>query len=195
MISNRKNVNSGDRPAIAGLAFGDGTSYVDLPSAGYDFSVAPSGLKSSESVLDIEGLILRPDRAYTAVAFGEVAGIQALALEDDLSSVPEETIRLRAIHAAVGVGEVDIWNVTPGMDAAPLYENVPFGAAGGYLELPVGSYTVGFDVNDDAVPDVTFDVPELPGGTIANVFAVNSGGVYLLAQLNDGATAQIVANQ
>jgi len=52
----------------------------------------------------------------------------------------------------------------------------------------------GNEMNGDALPDAIFEVTELPGGTIANVFAVNRGGVSLLAQLNDGATVQIVAN-
>lgn len=100
---------------------------------------------------------------------------------------------MRAIHAAADVGEVDIWNITEGAEAGILWENVPLAAAGQYYDLPAGAYSVGFDVDNDASPDVSFDLPELPAGTIANVFAVNDGAVKLIAQLWDGTTAEILA--
>jgi hypothetical protein len=127
------------------------------------------------------------------VAFGNLASIQALALMDDETNLAAGSIRVRAIHAAPGVGEVDIWNIPSTGSPSALYENVPFGVAGGYLDLPAGAYTLGFDVDDDASPDVLFDLPALPAGTVANVFAVNdtAGNVFLLAQLQTGDVARI----
>src|SRR5688572_10788940 len=46
--------------------------------------------------------------------------------------------------------------------------------------------------DDDAVPDLTFELPELSAGTVANVFAVaDAGEVFLLAQLPDGSTLRV----
>jgi hypothetical protein len=47
-------------------------------------------------------------------------------------------------------------------------------------------------VDDDATPDLTFSTEAIPAGSILNVFAVNDGGdVFLIAQFQDGSTAQI----
>jgi hypothetical protein len=62
------------------------------------------------------------------------------------------------------------------------------------MDLPAGAYSVGFDVDNDATPDVAFDLPALPAGTVANVFAVSEGStVFLIAQLQDGTVARIDA--
>jgi hypothetical protein len=116
-----------------------------------------------------------------------------MALVDDYEGLDAGSIRIRAIHAAESVGPVDIW-VIPDMGAPSiLYENVDFGVAGDYLDLPAAAYTLGFDLDDDATPDVIFDVPSLAAGTVANVFAVNDnmGSVSLQAQLEDGSLVQI----
>ena len=136
--------------------------------------------------------ILLPGLSYTAVAFGSLASIRGLALVDEHQGLNDDEIRVRAVHAADGVGEVDIWNVTAGSAPAPLYENVGYGAAGEYLDIPAGAYSIGFDVDNDMSPDLVFDLPALDGGTVATLFAVNDGGsVSLVAQLTDGSTAMI----
>jgi len=186
---------NGSIRAFEDVEFGEGTSYASLEAGSYDLDVVPMGGEVASSVLSVDALALAADQKYTAVAFGNLASIQALALMDDSSGLAAGSIRVRAVHTAPGVGEVDIWNIPSAGDPSPLYENVPFGVAGAYLDLPAGAYTLGFDVDNDATPDVIFDLPALPAGTVANVFAVNDsmGTVFLLAQLQDGAVARIDA--
>lgn len=183
-------VNGIDR-AVTDLGFAEGTGFLEVPAGTYTFNIAPAGSSAESSVLDIEGLVLAPGGSYTAVAFDDVADLKAVALEEELSDVPSGLIRIRAVHVAAGVGEVDIWNLPASGEPARLYTDVAFGAVGEYLELPAAAYTVGFDVDDDAVPDLTFELPALPEQTVANLFAVNDGSVHLLAQLGDGSVARI----
>jgi hypothetical protein len=69
---------------------------------------------------------------------------------------------------------------------------VNFRDIGEYLILPAVAYTLGFDVDNDAVPDLTFSTPAIPAGSIVNIFAVNQvADVFLLAQFQDGTVAQI----
>ncbi len=186
-------VNHGDDPAVEGLAFGEGSGFLMVGSAGYDFSVSASGQSADDAVLSIDGFLALPATHYTLVAYDQLMNIAPLALVDDFQGLADDSIRVRAIHAAAGVGQVDIWNVTKGMEPTVLYENVDFGISGAYLDLPAGAYSIGFDVDNDANPDLVYDLPALPAGTIANVFAVLNGSVYLLAQLQDGTTVPIMA--
>ncbi len=180
--------------AVEDLEFPDGTDYLDVPAGTYTFDIVPADGEIGDSVLNIADLDLMADTYYTAVAYDELGSIKALALVDDLSDTDMGMIRVRAIHTAAGVGQVDIWNIPETGDPAIIYENVDFGVAGDYLDLPAGAYTLGFDVDDDATPDLVFETPDLAEGSILNVFAVNDGTqVFLLAQFADGTTASINA--
>jgi hypothetical protein len=179
--------------AVSDLAFGTGTGYLELASGDYRFDISPASL--DQSVLRIDDVRLDENKKYTAVAIGEVSALRFLALEDRLEGVPAGQIRVRAIHAAAGVGAVDIWNIPARGAPSKLYDNVDFGAAGDYLELPAASYALGLDANEDARADFIFDLPALAGGTVANIFAVRDGAgqVYLLAQLADSSLVKIDA--
>ncbi len=186
-------LNGGSKPAVENLAFPNGTGFVSVDPGTYTVAVAASGSPASSAVLTVPDLSLEGEVRYTAVAYDRVSSIKALALVDDLSPVPAGSLRVRAVHTASGVGQVDIWNVPTGGTPAPLYPDFDFGEVGDYLTLPAGAYRLGIDVDNDASPDLLFNLPALPAGTVANVFAVSdaSGGVFLLAQFADGTTARI----
>lgn len=181
--------------AFEDVAFEQGSVYATLEPGTYDFNITATGTPAESAVLNIEGLELAADTYYTAVAFDFLADITPLALVDDYEALDAGNIRVRAIHTASGVGQVDIWVIPEMDDPSILYEDVDFGAVGGYLDLPAAAYTLGFDVDDDASPDLIFEIPALTEGTVANVFAVNDGSaVFLLAQLDDGSTVRIDAS-
>ena len=68
------------------------------------------------------------------------------------------------------------------------------------LDLPVGDYVIGLDVDDDATPDLTFNAGlatlGVPAGSFLNVFASDDpeGNVALVAELGDGSTLPIPPN-
>jgi len=181
--------------AVMNLSFGEGTGFLELEPGTYDFDVAPEGTSADMSVLPINGLELMAGTRYTAVAYGQLENIMALPLVDDFENLEDGNIRVRAIHAATGVEQVDIWNITDINNPSPLYVDVDFAAVADYVDIPEGAYALGFDVNDDATPDLTFNLPALSSGEVANIFAVNDGVVHLLAQLKDGTAARIDSNE
>jgi hypothetical protein len=184
-------VDDGADAAITGLAFGAGTPYVTLPEGQRRFRISPTGTAASDAVIDVAPT-LEAGASYSAVAIGRVAAIQPLLLADDTSGLASDKIRVQVVHAASAVGQVDIWNLTGGT-ASPLLENVDFAAHAVLPDLPAGAYRVGVDVNDDATPDVTFSLPNLPGGVFVNLYAVSdaANNVTLRAQLPDGTVAVI----
>jgi len=188
-------VNGDPTAAIADLSFLQGTGYFEVAAGSYTFDIAPFGAGIDASVLNIPGLALMSGSSYSAVAYGRVAQLTAMALTDDSAGLAGDRIRVQVAHAASAVGEVDIWNITGGQ-ATALLENVPFGAAAVLPDLPVASYDVGIDANNDGVPDLTYTIPELPGGTFVNLFAVSDADdkVWLVAWLPDGSVVPISAN-
>jgi hypothetical protein len=188
--------NGSATPAVTDLAFNEGTNFLTVNAGTYDIAIAPANTDVGSAALTVDDVDLDANTRYTAVAFAPVSSLDALLLTDDLSTPPAGQIRVRAIHTASAVGQVDIWNIPSGGGAPSLlYENVDFGVVGGYLTIPAGAYTLGFDVNNDANPDLTFTTPALAAGTVVNIFAVSEGSnVYLLAQLQNSQVAQINPN-
>lgn len=187
-------LNQAAMPAVSNLAFQSGTQYLPVAPASYRVDISANGSSANQSVLNVPSLTLEGDRSYTAVAYGPLASARVLALVDDASGLSSGNIRVRAVHTASAVGQVDIWNIPSSGAPAPLYTDVDYGVAGGAMDLPAGAYTVGFDLDNDANPDAVFALPALPAGTVANVFAVSEGStVFLIAQLQDGTVARIDA--
>lgn len=183
---------NGQLRAIEDLEFAESTAFLDIPSGTYDFDIVPSGGELDESVLNIQGLDLMDGIKYTAVAFGMLSSIAPTLLEENLDDPGENMIRIRAIHTADGVGEVDIWNIPEDGDPAIIYEDVAYGDVGDFLELPSGSYTLGFDVDNDSNPDLVFKTGDLAEGSILNAFAIKNGDeIFLMVQLSDGTTLRI----
>ena len=66
------------------------------------------------------------------------------------------------------------------------------------LDLPAGAYVIGLDIDNDASPDVSFDVfvPDALEGEYVSVFANNDidGNPALTLLLPDGNSASIAPN-
>ncbi|MEM6293239.1 MAG: DUF4397 domain-containing protein [Myxococcota bacterium] len=182
-------VNGGEDPAVVDLPFLDGTMYIALPPDTYTFDVAPTGTSLGDSVLTVEDLELAVDTRYTAVAYDFAANIAALALVDDEADIDGGETRLQISHTGAGVPEVDIYDFGSG---SAIVEDLDFGETQ-TLDVPTGEYRLGVDIDNDAIADLLYVVPELPGGINVNVFAVFDGmsAPFLLAQLPDGDTVRI----
>lgn len=176
-------------PVVADLDYKEGTAYLNVPQGEYTFDVTAAG--DPNVVLSFSAR-LRNGFLYSAVATDTFADITPVALVDMKRGLSRMDVRVRVFHAAPWVGDVDIWS----LDGTPtkLFDDVPFGAYGG-LDLPSSrtGYTVGVDVDEDAVPDLTFAVPALKPGTYTAVYANNDtdGNVFLIAHLEDGTVVQI----
>lgn len=166
--------NDADTPAIANLAFPEATGYLNLPAATYNFKVTPNA--ASEPVVIDADVALANGSAYSVLAVGALANIEALVLTDNNRSVATEA-KVRLVHGSTLAGNVDIYVVAAGADiaaASPAFANIPFKAETGYVSLAAGEY----------------DVIIAPTGTkteaIKASVALENGGVYT-AIARDGA--------
>ena len=184
---------NGETNVVSDLSYGQGTAYQMLKVGMYDFDVVPMGGTVADSVLSITGVDLVKDLNYTAIAYGSAANIKSLILQDTYTDLQEGDVRVRVIHTAGGLGEVDVWNIP--IDATPvlLYENLTYGQVGNYMDIGPGTYTLGIDVDNDANPDMAFNMPQLNAGDVINVFVVkDNDGIYLLGQAQDGTVTKVM---
>jgi hypothetical protein len=187
-------VDEATAPAVIDLAFGEGTDYLQLPSGNHSIDVSATGTPADASVINVPSLELAPDGTYTIAAFGPMENLEALVIEEEREDdVPATGVRVRAIHVAPDVGTVDLVSVAEGVAPTPLTMNLAYGDFSEILEVDAAEFTLGIDADDDATPDLLFDIPALPAGTSANVFAVSeaAGQVYLLVQTGPGELLRI----
>ncbi|MCO4744652.1 MAG: DUF4397 domain-containing protein, partial [Proteobacteria bacterium] len=147
-----------------------------------------TGQPATAAVLDFD-LPLAEGTKYAAVAYDALNNITALPLTDDDTNIATGDIRLQIAHVAVGVGEVDIYDVSTGNVVA---ENLGFGASD-VVDVPASAYNLGFDTNDDGVAELIFAVPDLGSEVLVDVFAVteSDGTPFLHAQFEDGSEARV----
>lgn len=172
--------------AIRGLPFQSASAYAELPGNAYDIAVSATNTDEADAVLRVDNLEIFAARSFSAVAFGNLPNIQALALEDDYRPTAPGKIRVRAAHTADGVGQVDVLAVTADGNAL-VFDDLDFANATDSIEIDAAAITLGLDLDDDNNPELVFDVPALPVGTVATLFAVvDAEGVALFAALEDG---------
>jgi hypothetical protein len=191
---------NGEGPVFEALEFRNSTEYAEVPVGDYTFEVSVTGTPASEAVLAPE-LTLDAGTFYTAVAIGDLEmtdgapGLSAIALVDDPEGIDAANVRVTVVHAAPAVGQVDVWEISN--KPVPLLENVDYGTFASLPDIPAGPLEIGVDVDDDAMPDVTFSVDTTAvAGSQLNVYANNDadGNVALVAQLPDGTVLPFEAN-
>jgi hypothetical protein len=156
-------------PAIQGLAFPEGTDYVELPAGDHQVQVVPAGGAVEDAVIDAT-LTLTGGAAYTVAAVGLVADITAQVFEDNLAAPADGQAHVRVIHASPDAPAVDI-AVT---DGPVLIENLAFPDASDYTPVPAGSYDL--EVRPTGTEDVALEIPGFAAeaGMIYDVVAVGT---------------------
>ncbi len=170
-------VDDAAKAAVSKLAFKEGTAALALAPATYDIDVSPTGKGAADSVLDAE-VTLEAGKSYAAVALGFGAAtkspdtLRLAAFEEDVAGTPKDMTRLHVVHAAAGVGEVDILAIG-GKANTVLIDDFAF-AGEDTLDIAPGATQIGIDLDDDLTPELTFSVPDLGAGAYASVYAVNA---------------------
>ncbi|MEQ9321287.1 MAG: DUF4397 domain-containing protein [Polyangiaceae bacterium] len=191
----------GPHAALAdSLQFTEGTDFVGFQPGSYLVSVATVE-DPGTSLHDFELNDLLPGSRHTVVAFGDFDGLEGLMLEDVAADAPDVAAlieagqyRVRAIHTAPSLGQIDVWDLTDSQEPLMLDANVSFGQAGAYIDLAsgVGGFLLGFDANGDQISDATFELPDMAAGEIANLYAASEGPtISLVAQMTSGEILRI----
>jgi hypothetical protein len=131
-------------PVLEALPFREYSEYLALPAGSYTFGIRITG---TETVIANLPATLEAGKDYTAIAMGYATGgspgFEVVVLEDNNTLPANNGVKIRVVHGAPGAPAVDVYATTPFetlMGKDPVLANVPFKAASGYLEVPVGNY-------------------------------------------------------
>ncbi|WP_233274703.1 DUF4397 domain-containing protein [Haladaptatus cibarius] len=128
--------------AISNLSYGNVTDYASLPAGEHNVTVTAAGDPST--VVFSENVTFDADTNYTAVALGEISEhsenpFDVTVLEDDFTAPEPGNASVRLVHASPDAPPVD---VTVAETNTTLFDDVSFGNATEYAEVPAGEYAL-----------------------------------------------------
>ncbi len=161
---------------LADVAYQQFSGYLDVPAGTRNIRV--NAANTTTSVINADAMVAA-NGAYTVIALNLLNAIEPLVLEDDLTAPAAGNIKLRLVHGAPNVAEVDIYITAPGADinaATPALTAVPFKAESGYLEVPAGDYQVRITPTGTKTVAIDTGALTLASGQIRTAIAVEAAG-------------------
>lgn len=152
------------------LGFGTITSYIPINPATYTLTATTSGTKST---LASTRATLLNSKQQTLLLSNVAAQLQATLLTDQSQPAPTGQIALRFLDEAISPGPLDVYLVPAGSTLAkvnPIRTGLAFGDNTGYLNVPIGTYTLYLVTNGTVIATTT--VPLYTGG--ATTYAAGS---------------------
>ncbi|WEK59875.1 MAG: DUF4397 domain-containing protein [Candidatus Microbacterium colombiense] len=170
---------------LAGVSYGDVSSYEELPVGTYTVSMVPAGATGSTVPVISETVSIGAGTATTVAAYGPTADLQVRSFDDDLTEPAAGSARIRLIQASTVTPEVDV--TTDSGDA--IADKARAGSATGYAEIPAGDWTL--DLTGKNVSD-TADVSVAPG-SVTTLFVVDTsnGGLTILPILDSASVGDV----
>lgn len=181
-----------DQVVLEEVAYTQSSDYLSVSDGMNNIKVNASGTDTTVIDSDVD---LVDGTDYTVLAINFLEMISPLILIDDNSEPAEGNVKIRVVHAAPSAPNVDVY-VTGAADdletSDPVLEDVPFGVASGYLEVPAADYRI--RVTIAGTTDVAIDTGETPlsffSGQIRTAVALDADGggapfsLLLLEDLN-----------
>lgn len=170
------NVEGASGRLVEDLAYKEASAFATLPAGTVNVrvdAIVPGGTATVIGPVDLQ---LSADTAYSVIAVGEAASIDALVIEEPISAVAAGSVRAQVVHGAPNAPEVDVYVTSPGADLA--------------ASAPLGQFAFGEDLGPVTVPAGDYQIRVTLAGDPTTV-AFDSGTVTL----PDGADLLIVAVQ
>jgi uncharacterized protein DUF4397 len=183
---------------VSGLAFEQTTQYTGVDTGSKEFKVSANG--GASNVIDTTINVGSAD--YTYVVFGPVsAALGGLFVDSGLTKPNSGNFSVRFINAAAGVGNVDLYLTSPGVDintTSATVANIGYGAASAFTSVPNGTYEI--RVTAANTKQVVFDTgPQaFSDQQMYNIVAMTKGSAQLVdvavLNIDDNGTGSVKQN-
>lgn len=169
----------------------DQTGYLQLPAGAANVIVTAAG--DPDAVVIDADATLAEDTDYTVLAANFLEEIEPIVLLDDNTPPAAGQVQVRIVHGSPSTGPVDVYITAPGApldEATPVLQDVPFGAASSYLEVPAGTYQIRVTLANTLTVGLDSGPVTLAAGQIRTVIAADADGgggplqALVLADLN-----------
>ncbi|HEX5588783.1 MAG TPA: DUF4397 domain-containing protein [Candidatus Limnocylindrales bacterium] len=155
---------------LAGLEFGDISTYVALPAGTYDLKVCAAA-DATICPIVADDVALTAGTKYTIAATNDLASIEAQIITDAPAPVAGKT-QVRVVHFSADTPAVDVLTQD---GAATVVNALAYPNATGYLTLDPGAYDLKVCADaDNTVCPLDPGSLDLAGGTSYSVFAIGS---------------------
>lgn len=128
--------------SLEDVTYRQASSFLRLPTGSTPIQILAAN--TTTAVIDAT-LNLQTDTKYTVIAINNLANIEPLVIEDNISHPTSGFAAIRVVHGAPSAPTVDVYVTSTTGDIstqAPTLEDVSFKAFSGELELPAGDYRV-----------------------------------------------------
>ena len=131
----------------------EGSGFADPARGTYDVTVDAITPSGDVTVIDVPGVALAADTAYTVLAIGKVANstLAPLLISNLRTAVPSGQARAQVVHAAPDAPPVSVYVTAPGADlaTATALGTFSFGNELGPVEVPAGNYQIRVTLADN----------------------------------------------
>jgi hypothetical protein len=166
-------------PLVPGIEFPEvvpAQDYASVAAGTYEVIVTDSATQGLMPIM--QQLTVAAGSETTVAAVDFLANVRLLLLADDNRRLATAA-KVRLVHGAPSAGPVDIYVTAAGdiADVDPNFEDVPFEADTGYVELAEGSYVVTVTGPDSKTPAFTpVPVTVINGGVYTAIVRDEAGG-------------------
>jgi hypothetical protein len=125
-----------------GTGFLEGSGYIETDTDIHNYLAVATG---SFATLGARSTRLQDDVDYTFMLIGRANEARLLFVPDNNEPASDDSVKIRAIHAATAVRSLDVYvsNTRDGLAATtPTFDNVGFGSVSGYLVGSDGLYDI-----------------------------------------------------
>jgi hypothetical protein len=164
--------SSSDTMTFEDLDYGEVSEYRPIPPGFYTAALRPADQPDAPALLTAS-LEVAPDAAATVAVTGVGQAQVATVLTDDLTAPPPGQARVRLLQGASTAPAVDVTAV----DGPVIAEQVAFGTATGYADVPAGSWTLRIVPTGGSAEAVTSEVTLAPGSVQTLLILDDAPGV------------------
>ncbi|NJK31413.1 MAG: DUF4397 domain-containing protein [Deltaproteobacteria bacterium] len=172
-----------DEPdALFALDSREASLYTEVSAGLHSFHVVPD-LNPDRGVGPFE-FELEPDQKYTLVVYTVDPDsddiLELLLVPDDDQGIAPDQARLHVIHVSEAMGwwpnglEFDLLNIAD--PPTMLVDDLGY-LESAYVDVPAGLLVIGLDPHDDMIPHWIRELPDLPGGSLVNIYT-SDGPAY-----------------